>query len=58
MLDVLRPDRGGEAVGAVVHQRDGFLVVAHLHDADDGPKLSSRITLIWWSTPVSTSAAR
>src|SRR5512139_1313328 len=29
-----RPHRRREAVGAVVHERDGFLVVAHLHDAD------------------------
>ena len=32
------PDRGGQPVGAVVHQRDRLLVVAHLHDADDRPE--------------------
>ncbi len=29
------PDRGGQAEGAVVHQRDGLLVGLHFHDARD-----------------------
>ena len=33
---VLRPDRGREAVGAVVHQPDRLFVRGDLHDADDG----------------------
>ncbi len=34
-LGVLRPERGRQAVLAVVHQRERFGVVLHLHDADD-----------------------
>ena len=34
-LGVARPDRGGEAVGAVVHQRDRLVVGVDRHDADD-----------------------
>src|SRR3954463_129887 len=35
-LVVPRPDRGGEAEGAVVHEAHGLLVRRHLHDPDHG----------------------
>ncbi len=33
-VHVLGPDRCGKTVGRVIHQPDGFLVVANFHDAD------------------------
>ena len=33
-----RPDRGGQPVGAVVHQGDCFIVAGHFHDAGDRPE--------------------
>src|SRR5690349_13709613 len=34
-LGIIGPDRGGESIERVVHELDGFLIIAHLHDADD-----------------------
>src|SRR4029077_16460175 len=37
-IGILRPDGGGEAIAAIVHQCDRLFVVADLSDADDGTK--------------------
>src|ERR1041385_7810506 len=32
MIRVARPDRGGETVGAVIHERHSLVIIANFHD--------------------------